>query len=443
MAQLGQNALVAAKHSQLAPVILGSQSTYDPRGWESHTAFVIDENVSITPQDGTPTFGSDVRFRLNKNQTLTGRCVLEVTLTGATLDAGQSAAYVKNLGDQILANVQVRYGSNILQNFTGEFMYMWRRLTMHDNHIETTNAQILGGLPAGGASETSRETALVQGLVLYVPLEELYWVWSRDEHWMPEAHAQELEVIISLAPLGRIIYSNDGTDPFDAGGVAPTIQQCRLLAQQVTTSASEKKGRLALHETSDGLIEHFLDLERQENQRLEGTGGAGTQTYTIKLDNIRMDMAEIMFWVREDSSVAGTPGVRNDWAGDAVESSSTVSTVTGSSINTLTQISSFRLLSNGQEIVRPQTDLYNRTEVRKRYHPDAQVADFIYCIPFALFPEDRKNATGHLPASNLGNLELEITMNAFAVAAPKRVDIYVHSHNLIQHRDGNVTKVLN
>ena len=442
-AQLGQNTLVAAKQSQLAPVLVGKHSFFTPRGWEACQVFHVDENVPVQALDGVPSFGSQVRFRVNKNKTLIAKPLLETVLSAATLDAGRSAAYVKNLGDQILAQVQIRYGTNVLQSYPGEFQYIWRRLSRNDVLIEGVNAQVLGGLPVGGASETSRETALTTGLTLYSPLEECYWHWNKDEHWMPEAHAQELEVIITLAPLSQLVYSDNGADPFIGVGVSPAITSCRLISREITLSAMEKRDRLARYETPDGVVVKFLDLERQENFRLEGTGAGGSATYTIPLNNIRMDMAEMIFLVREDSMVAGEPGARNPWASDALESGSATSTVTGASIQTVVGITSFRLLSNGQEVHRSISDLYNRSEVRPNYHPEAQIGDFFYTLPFALYPEDRKNVTGHLPASNLGNLELEITLPSFDAADPKRVDVYVHSHNLIQHRDGNAVRVLN
>ncbi len=80
--------------------------------------------------------------------------------------------------------------------------------------------------------------------------------------------------------------------------------------------------------------------------------------------------------------------------------------------------------------------------MRKRYHPDSQIAEAIYTIPFAAFPEDRKNATGHQSAQVLGKLELVITMADFPATQPHRCDVYTHSHNFIQARAGGATKAL-
>ena len=148
---------------------------------------------------------------------------LVLTITAATLDAGRSAAYVKNLGDHILSEVTFRYGSQIIQSYPGYWQAMWSRVSRHDNHLEGRHAQVLGNLPPGAPTETVRENALVNALTLICPLDELYWHHNRDEYWMPEAHALEGELVINLAALARLVYSDNGASPFVGVGVAPTI----------------------------------------------------------------------------------------------------------------------------------------------------------------------------------------------------------------------------
>ncbi len=60
-----------------------------------------------------------------------------------------------------------------------------------------------------------------------------------------------------------------------------------------------------------------------------------------------------------------------------------------------------------------------------------------------IFTEDRKNATGHLSASVVGKLELVLTMLDFPSNYTLQVDVFSHSHNIMQHRAGGVVKALN
>lgn len=448
---LGATAALAARQSQFAGALLGALSPYGIQGWQATTPFHPDDTARVQSSDGSqPQFNGSVRYPLIKNSTLVGFPVFKVDVSAGVLGGGiASAAYVNNLGDQLVQSITLRYGSNILQTIPHHtWEIMWRRLTRHDNHLEPVLAQVLGGLPPGGSTEAVRGSgaggAVVTGLTLFVPLNELYFKHSKDQYWMPEAHALEAEIILQLAPLARLVYSDTGGDAF-AGGTAPALSAGELFYQEITLSAAEKENRLKVYASEQGHVIKFLDLERQENFNLGSGGGTGlARTVRVPLDNFRMDIAEILFVVRisSDTSSATAPAVDKDWAGDAMESSTTASIVTGASVACAIPITSFRLEANGKQIYQEQTEFFNRTEQRKRYHKDAQIADPFYMISFANFPEDRRNATGHISASVLGKLELVLTLTDWAVAQTLRVDCYAHSHNIMQHRSGGVTKAL-
>lgn len=436
-------ALMASKHSQLANALIGAQSLWAPTGYMAVTPFHADDTVYASSSDGkTPTFGGTVRYPLPKNSTLIGLPTWKCTLSAAVLGAGRRAAYVKNLGDQMITEVTLRYGGNILQSIPhAVWAPMWRRLTRHDNNIEGINAQVLGGLPAGNAAtEGVRENAVTAGLDVYVPLDELFWVDNRDEHWMPEAYALEAEIILQLAPLARLVYSDNGGDPFTT---APALSGDVLRYREITLSAAEKENRLKTYMTSQGNVNHFLDIERQESFTFTRLSG-GNRTVVVPLDNFRMDIAELVFAFRidSDSAAATSAGVSEDWAGDAMESSTAASIITGASVACVQPVVSYALYSNGKIIYQDIEEFWNRAVIRKRYHPDSQISDAFYCIPFAEFPEDRKNATGHQSAQVLGKLELRIVLADVSATQTGRIDVYAHSHNFMQSRAGGISKAL-
>lgn len=441
-AQVGTSVFIQAQSSQISGALLSHESVYHPIGWKACTPTYRDDNVNQQPIDGiVPQFGGQARFALSKNSTLVEGATLVVDIAAAVLDAGRNAAWVKNFGDQFMREVTVRYGSTVLQFYPGEYQYMWARMTTHDNHIEGRNAQVLGGLTPGAAGgEAQRIAALTAGMRLYCPLDELYFTWHRDEAWMPEAYALELELQIRIQDLGLLVYSDNGADPFIGAGTTPAITAIQLRINETTLSAAEKEERLQVYNTANGHVVKMLDIEQLRNFRITGTGGVGNITVRVPLDNFRMDIAEMFFVVREEDP-AGV-GVSTNWVGDALESDATPSLVTGASVATMVQIVSFRLEANGKVILPEQEELWNRVHVRQRYHPDTQIADPIYTVVFAIFPEDRKNATGHQNAAHLGHMELVITLADFAVASPRRVDVFAHSHNLMQSRGGSVAKAL-
>ena len=63
-------------------------------------------------------------------------------------------------------------------------------------------------------------------------------------------------------------------------------------------------------------------------------------------------------------------------------------------------------------------------------------------MPFSLFPEESKNVYSFQNAANLGNLTLVITIADIQTTQTIDVDVWCHSHNLVQSRRGDVVKTL-
>lgn len=122
-----------------------------------------------------------------------------------------------------------------------------------------------------------------------------------------------------------------------------------------------------------------------------------TRTMIIPLDNFRMDMAEIIFALRW-ATISGSgstlaPGVQSSWRGSKLESNPSNSIVTGGNIACYVTTAlpnagmlTFVLQANGKQLYQFQPERWNREQIRAFYHPDSQVADAIYVIPFAQFP---------------------------------------------------------
>jgi len=504
-------ALTSAKYSQLAGALFSDKSIWSRRGNQALTPFFIDDTVFILQSNGVaaPLPLSTVQFNLPKNSTLIGRCHVEVTLS-AGRDSGTINAntgfhpelpynavtnfpiveYVKNVGDQVFQQHSLIYGNATLQQFDGVFHYIWRRLTKNDVNIEAQNAMVLGGLPPGGNYDTGPERVLVdawyRGVTLEVPLEEFYWVNQKDQYWMPESLALEGQLRHVLAPNGSIMNTRNHalTDILNAGrGLMPTITNCVLRYQEVTLSAAEKENMLKLYRTPEGAITHFLDLETQLGSVIAGTGvraapaaGIGgslalqpAMLWNVPLNNLRMDMAEIIFVIHRLTNAAVVPGAvvspstfpgeegtynpaGPGFSGSYAESNNLVQSILynaapagqlGAGFATQINITEFKLQAAGKDLLSLQPQFWNRTFVRKYYHLDSQIGDNIFIIPFAAFCEDRFNATGSMAASVLGNLNLQITLPNPGSQISYQCDVYVHSHNLIQCRAGGTVKALN
>ena len=490
--------ILAAKHSNLAHLIISkSNSLYNPSGYSAITPTFQDDSLRITPANGvtTPTWRSKVAFNLPKVSTLIGKCWVEIVI-GAGADTTTQAAgaglgfdvdspvvyvdpvvppavdpganqpivaYVKNVGDLIVDSHQMIYGNVQLQSHEGRFIALNRRLCCNDVNIEATNAMVLGALPPGGDPDTGTEKVLVdafyRGVTLQVPLEELFFVQTRDRHWMPEAYALEGQLIQNLADFGQLVV----TRSYSSANVSvPAISDIALRYQEVTLSAAEKEMRLSLYKSPEGHTMLFSDLEPQiDNATIRGTGVGGNLTWQIPLDNLRMDMKELIFCIHRvegDQAVAGGQGFVNlggvgSYAGSYMESDSSVGSILFSpaenaallrSFSSLVPIVDMQLFANGKQIFsQPISEFVARTNVRKFYHRDSQIADPIYSVSFAQFPEDHKNATGHLSAAVLGKLVLRLTIANASVNTVYACELWSHSYNVMQSRAGGITKALN
>ncbi len=282
-------AVLSTMYSQLGPILIGQQSLFTPMFWDKSNIHVIDETAIYTPVRAGTTFAQTVRFTQPKRATLTSEYLMEITLSAATVIAGPgpgpAAAYSNNLGDQIAVNIIHRYANHVLHQYDGEYQQLWQRLTVNEVNEEGRNALTLGGLPitvAPGNPELQRSSlaatgALTIGLVLYVPLNRLWFSQHFDEAWMPEAFATEGEIEVELARLEDIVYSHDGvTNPFAVAADRPAITQIRLIAREITLTVPEKMSRLSYYETDRGNLVKFLDRERQRRVALVGTGALAT-----------------------------------------------------------------------------------------------------------------------------------------------------------------------
>lgn len=480
-ASMGSNlgaAVLGLFNSQLGPAIIGSTSLNMPAGYTATTPMYEDYTVAILSSNNqtNPQFGNTITFNLPKNSTMIGRAVVELTIgpaqTNVAFDPAlpigvgnqPTAEYVKNLGDLLCENLQLVYGTTNLQSINGKYQPSWRRICKNDVNIEYINAMVLGNLSPGGSSEQVLIDAFYGGCTVYIFFDELFFVNNRNEFWMPEAYALEGQLKLQLATLDQVVCTSSRTSAELTGGAAvrPVITNCILRYQEDTLSAAEKSQRLKFYRTPEGLVQHFLDLEYQLELFVPGSGARAPgsplalqplRTNVLQLGNIRMDMAEILFCVHrispggaafpEENGVITSNGWGGSWMEGDVSPTLVVPTV-GTGFSTLIDVETFQVSAAGKSLTSgAMPGFWNRSIVRKTYHPDAQIVGAFYSLSFAKFPEDRRNATGHISASVAGNLALAVTTRNPGVGIDYRVDVYVHSHNLMQSRGGSIGKASN
>lgn len=481
---------IQIQQSQIASAILGTKSVYQTTGSQALTPTARDETTYIAPANGVQAYtvwaaGIKIIYPLPKTSTLIGKVWHEITLSAgvtnpaytpavvqnaipiagnATGTAAASpvgtprAAYCQNVGDLIVEQTILRYGSTVLQQFNSEFEVAKRFVEKNNVNIEHINAEVLGNLTAGGNTEAVRVDAFYNGITLRKPCEFLFWTTSQDRHWMPEALALEGTVEFVLRGPGEVIYTRAGTSAEIT--TMPQISNVQLRYQQITLSAGEKQNRLAIYKSPEGLVNLFHDVEQQPGYQFTSTVAAGTAvTVNVPLDNFRMDMIEVLFFARVASNAAavgaGYAGAYNGgqvalWQGDRMSSDRSNNSIVmsaggvapGMPVGCLIPITSAKLMAAGKDMFNAEPEFFIRGVDRKQYHPDSQLGNLIYHRSFSIYPEDHKNATGHASASVLGKLNLQLVLNSLGPEVVVQVDVYAKSYNLIQTRAGSIAKAL-
>lgn len=427
-------ALLNTQYGNLSALLASKQSLWTNRGYDTTQIHAVDNTFYTSPQGNEANFGETVRFRIRKRGAQVHKTWLKVVTTAGVLAAGQEAAFVDDLGTALLQNVRLSYASKTLQEWNGEAIKAYRRLMYHDISREAYNAMTYAGLPPGvGGSEAQRQANVALALTLYIPLDFMYWCRFEDYSLVPEALASELELEVLYRPLNQVVYARvtatglTSSAPFST---APTIASSTLYQQLIFVPTPDKNNMLKTYETDQGQVFKILDIEQQVGNTVSSAAG----TYKIKLDNFRLDSSFIVFYLR-------SVGIDTPFALDRMQSDTTPTILTGAgSVAALQSIQSFRLLANGRVIVDTVTDIENRAIHRDIYFNGTQIAEPIYFIPFGWLLKDAKNVTSFQNMSNLGNVELEITVGARG--ANSYLDAYNFCHNIVQWKRGDVIKAL-
>lgn len=426
--------LINANTGNLGKILMTPDaSIWHARGFNTTNIFAVDNGSKSTPLGTAATFGGEDHFQFRKRGGRVHRTWLRIEISAATLAGGITAAYVDDMANNIIENLRIEYASKTIQEYNGEFLKAYNRLQYHDISREQYNALAFAGLPPGGPGETARSGNLTSGVLLYVPLDWLWFTRSEDYALTPEALASNLDLVVQYAPLERLVYARTGggvppvVSPFT---VAPRIVKAELCHQLVFTPYVEKAQHLSTFESRQGQIFKILDVEEQLNNPIE----AAANTYKVDLNNFRLDSQFLVFYLRDNR-------YKTPWTLDKTMSDPTATLLTGGgSVAALQPITSFKVYANGSTIVDICTDIENRALWRYHYFPGGQISDYVYFVPWSWLLRDCKNVSGFQNMANLGNVQLEITVGARANTSS--LDVYNVCHNVIQNKKGDIIKAL-
>lgn len=427
-----------AKYGNIAKFNTSDRSIYHTKSWERTNIFVVDNTFSNKPVGREADFAQTDRFRLRKRGGRVGKVWMKITIGPSVLAVvvpAVRAAWADDLGQLILGNVRMEYASKEIHAYPGELVKAYKRLLEHDitrEHYGATNFALLP--PGVGGSEAVREANLTNGCTVFPELEWLFFTKFEDYAMTPEALSSEVELVVDYTPIEQLVYARNAAGAIPVGNIfttRPTITESLCFTQLIHTPGPEKELHLRRFDTDQGVLYKILDHEQQVRQPIPAAAG----TFTVNLDNFRLDCQFILFFLRFDTIL--TP-----WAVDRMQvaTSDTILTGVAQNVSALTPITSFRLIANGKTIVDPCLDIENRAVWRKMYFPGSQIAEWIYFIPFGEMLRDARNVVNFQNLANLGSLVLEVTVPA--AASPRLLDAYNICHNIVQKKKGDIIRLL-
>lgn len=444
MSSADATSFIGANYGPLVDLLVGTKSVFARRPYTMHSIYFEDfASRQIPTRNRDANFGDKLTFQINKTTSLVGQLVLEFVITPGTALAPGDAVFVNDLGYNLIEHLQVRYQSHILQEFNGDIMHYKRRAWENTISDSCDSALRLDRIAYGSANETAVLRANASGggasFKVYADLTELIFAKYFDQLLQPEALAANIEIDITLRNLNELLVTN-GTaiNTIFPGGAnpAPKINSVTMLPRLFELTAAEHASMLKQHSLGQGFVHKFHDYEFQKNVNIP----VGVTEHRIVLNNLRLDMNNIFFWIRKQDS--NTAPVR-----DRLSYDTSPSIITGAAVNGILSeveadgLSSIKLEANGKTVVAEIDALFLRLKIGRRVHPRKENDCMYYEVPFAISTEQARDAMGHQNAANLNQKELILKFKA-PTAEAYEVDIYAMSENFIQYKDGSVRKTL-
>ena len=262
--------------------------------YKRHTNFAIEAfRVNFT---GSPVYGQRLVATVNRNADLIWKTYVEITLpdtrasaTGKAYDVlwtGESSA---RLGYQMLQQVEVEIGGQIIDRHYGEWLYLWETLTAG---VDTAYKlfDIVGARGSLDGQASSINDCNGRNKVLYVPLQ--FWFNRNPGLALPLIALQyhEVRFNITLGDAVNLVTKGEWSNISQAASNLPAPKDMALYIDYVYLDVEERR-RFA-QESHEYLIEQ---LQYEGQQQITTSSG--------RLDLTLNHPVKELIWVFQDQRV--------------------------------------------------------------------------------------------------------------------------------------------
>jgi hypothetical protein len=257
--------------------------------YKRHTNFAVEAfRVNFT---GAPTYGQRVVAVVNRNADLVWKTYVEVSLpetraikTGKAQDVKWTAAQQQRLGYQLLQQVEVEIGGQVIDRHYGEWLYLWETLTADFDTATKLDMMVNNGTQNSTSSVTD---CVDRPKTLYIPLQ--FWFCRNPGLALPLIALQyhEVRFNITLADPTDLVTKGSWDTLAQAAGALPPLKDMALYIDYVYLDVDERR-RFA-QESHEYLID-----------QLQYTGQQQITTSSARLDLTLNHPVKELVWVFQD-----------------------------------------------------------------------------------------------------------------------------------------------
>jgi hypothetical protein len=268
--------------------------------YKRHTNFAVEAfRVNFT---GAPTYGQRLVAVVNRNADLVWKTYVEVSLpetrkekTGLAENVLWTGAQQQRLGYQLLKQVEVEIGGQVIDRHYGEWLYLWETLTADIDTATKLDAMVNNGTQGATTSVTD---CVDRPKTLYIPLQ--FWFCRNPGLALPLIALQyhEVRFNITLADPTDLVSKGNWNTLAQAASALPPLKDMALYIDYVYLDVDERR-RFA-QESHEYLID-----------QLQYTGQQQITTSSARLDLTLNHPVKELVWVfqderKADCAVAGT-----------------------------------------------------------------------------------------------------------------------------------------
>lgn len=424
---VGRDAKLAARNTAIQDADYQSKdvSLFDPVPMRAVRVY-DEEWVDVSGQNASNNaFGRTQTFRFgHEGGTLYGIPELHLILPAPNGVGGSNLAYQAWIGETVLEKVTLKYGSNILREYSGDFIHAFRRIMSELMSLEDEAYK----LAVGQVSGLNNEQVHLQ-IPIWVP-----WGDKLHNHFPMIAASEDMVLQVKFRDYRGCIRADQVGVAVTVPAVAPAFIDAKLRCHYVHLERAERSFHVARTLAAGGVSWTIFNNEVHEDELLDmsaealatapaGDPGSATKKYTKVITEATNPVVFVMATSRFSGDVAefgiplgstqtypaNYPGI-DQGVNDLTTFSATLGTSYAAPERQRLSPILMWALREGARLFTPKFSwsTWELSMAPKYFKHEAR--QNIACIPFSRLPREEHHGLGHLTIASLSSptLELEI-----------------------------------